>query len=259
MSTTYTYQDNNNGDIDNDNILLVNQNGLIEKYGEKGFKYIPQNELTYNPSGDGNYVVSNIDDLPTRPNLNSFTNDDTTIDNVSISSKLTYYFGLDKIQINKTKYDKVSAYISPTINIGNSSYIKLSVQSNKDISSNIEFSIIEEENENPILPIEIEDMITEKLFFRLDTRFPIDNTQKYIIKENNLIISATLDELNNKDFNSNVYTIQYVPIKQSYLYYPKTDNIKVKVVQRIMSEDTIPAVIKSITILKFGGNKIWNI
>lgn len=137
------------------------------------------------------------------------------------------------------------------------SYIKLSVISNQDIS-NIEFYIIDGIKEYPILPIETE-RVKEKLFYNLDTRFTIDKTKEIIIYKNNEATSLSLDDINSLDFNSNVYTIEYTPAIQHQIYNPTQDNIKVKLIQRIYNDNDIPANIIAMTILKYGGSKIWNI
>lgn len=257
MSISYKYTSKLE-DVDNEQIYSINNKGLITNYGDKGFKYIPNNDLDVEPiNATGIYNVSDIEQLVHRPTIYNFTEDTSNNENIIMPTKTVYYFGIDSIQADKVKYDKISAYISPTIEIGSSSYIQLSVQSNKDIS-NIEFSIIENEAEYPIMPIEVS-RVNEKLFWNLDTRFTINQTEVQLIRENNIETSLSLSDIAESDFGSNIYTIEYTPTKQSYLYYPETDNIKIKVVQRCLFNDSVPIVINNITILKYGGDKIWTI
>lgn len=255
MSISYKYTSELE-EINNDQIYSIDNKGLITNYGEKGFKYIPNDNLSREPvAATGIYNVSDIEKLMYRPITYNFTEDTSNNKNIIMPTKTTYYFGIDNVQAAKVKYDKVSAYVSPTIKIDSSSYIQLSVKSDKDIS-NLEFSIIEKESEYPIVPIEVS-KLSEKLFWNLDTRFTINKTETQLIKENNVETSLSLSDITEGDFGSNVYTIEYTPTKQSYLYYPETNSIKIKVVQRCLFDDSIPAVINNMTILKYGGDKIW--
>lgn len=244
-------------DVNNEQIYSTDNKGLITNYGEKGFKYIPNDDLDKEPiDATGIYNISDIGQLIHRPTTYNFTKDTSNNESIIMPTKAVYYFGIDNIQIAKVKYDKISAYISPTIEIGSSSYIQLSVKSNKDIS-NIEFSIIEKESEHPIVPIEVS-KVSEKLFWNLDTRFTINRKETQLIRENNIETSLSLSDIAESNFNSNIYTIEYTPTQQSYLYYPETSSIKIKVIQRCLFDDSVPAVISNITILKYGGDKIWN-
>lgn len=253
---TYTYK-NGSGTISNDNIINKDSNGILESYGEKGFKYTPDKNITKSIDQiSGAYRLKTPDDLKAEPNLNEFT-EGTAKSDTELSTKATYYFGIDSIEAREIKYNKACGYISPEIEIGSSSYIELSVKANNESLSNTEFSIIESEIEYPIVPKELEIIKSEKLFWNLNTRFKSDNTYTQIIKENGTITSLKLSDLTSEDFNDNYYTIEYKPIKQAHLFYPSKTKIKIKVVQRCLNENDIPAIIKSITILKYGGTKKW--
>ena len=244
-------------EINNEQIQFINNNGVITSYGEKGFKYIPNDNLNIEPiTASGMYNISDIEKIMSRPTTYNFTEDTSNNEDIIMPTKTVYYFGIDDIQAAKVKYDKISAYISHTIEIGSSSYIQLSVKSNKDISD-IEFSIIEKESEYPIVPIEVS-RVSEKMFWNLDTRFVINQTEVQLIRENNIETSLSLSDIVESNFNSNIYTIEYTPTQQSYLYYPETDSVKIKVVQRCLFNDSVPAIINNITILKYGGDRIWN-
>jgi hypothetical protein len=258
MSITYKYN-NGSGEIDNDTIIQVNSDGLLQSYGERGFKFTPQENLTKNVlSADGFYQDNELEKIQKRTIIDSFSGyNGIDKDNTNIVTKVEYYFGIDNINPKYILNDKTCGFISKNIKIDSCSYIKLSVISNQDIS-NIEFYIIDGIKEYPILPIETE-RVKEKLFYNLDTRFTIDKTKEIIIYKNNEATSLSLDDINSLDFNSNVYTIEYTPAIQHQIYNPTQDNIKLKLIQRIYNDNDIPANIIAMTILKYGGSKIWNI
>lgn len=63
MSITYKYN-NGSGKIDNDTIIQVNSDGLLQSYGERGFKFTPQENLTKNVlSADGFYQDNELEKI----------------------------------------------------------------------------------------------------------------------------------------------------------------------------------------------------
>ena len=257
MKVTYKYN-NDSGILDNNAIIDNTDGNLLQIYGEHGFKYIPKKNYQKDiKQVDGVYKESNIKQIYNRPVICKEAEDSIVYDdNVVVSVKTKYYFGIDSLQAKLIKPDNTCGFISHSINIGNCSFIKLSITSNQDISS-LETYIIDGSNEYPILPIETTKVVNEKLFFNMDTRFLMDNTKDVLIKKNNEKTSLKINDLkNNSDinYNNDLYTVSYTPIIQSQLYYPKQDKIKVKIIQRNNNVN-----IKTINILKYGGDKIWTI
>lgn len=262
MSITYSYNDDS-GKIDNKSILQETNKGILQSYGEYGFKYIPQENIEKEiESVTGVYKISKENEIYHRPyisNLLEFSSINN--DNTFVTTKVKYAFGINKLETKHIKNYNVCGYISEDIEISSCSYIKLSVKGNNDISG-LEFYIIDNSKESPILPIETDIVKDEKIFFGMDTRFNIDTTKDITIKKDGEIFSSSLTDLNELDsssFAKSIYTIDYVPIVQQHLYYPESSFIKVKIIQRCYASSAIPIDISSISILKYGGNKIWNI
>lgn len=256
----YEYS-NDSGVLDNSLILQKNKNGsILQSYGERGLKYIPQENLQKKINiVNGAYNISSEQDIYKRPYISDII-DESKINsnNILTYTKVKYCFGINNITTKYIKNNTVCGYISKAIEIGHCSYIKLSVKANKDIS-NLEFYIIEEGKEFPMLPIETDKVTNEKIFFNMDTRFVVDKTKDIIIKKNQEITSLSLADLNNLNLETDIYTIDYIPAIQQQLYYPDNISIKIKIIQRCLFEDSLPINISSINILKYGGDKVWNI
>ncbi len=255
-SVTYKY--NRSGQpIDDTQINMNNEAGIIENYGDMGFRYTPPEQITKNIKDVyGPYRVASVNNIEANPDMTEFTQDTLAGTDTAVKTKTAYYFGIDSIDIQDVVCDTVSGYISPIINIGTSSYIELSVTADKDISG-LEFYILEDKNEYGIVPIEIEQIIDEKLFWNTDPRFTIVGDIQ-AIKKNGSYITESIDSIDAEEYENNTFSITYVPAKQSYLYYPTKENIRVKVLQRC-DNNNIPVTINSITVLKHGGDKLWNI
>ena len=127
MSISYTYK-SSNGTINKDKIVNKDTSGILESYGDKGFRYTPTNKISKKVSNVlGNYTIKSPDEINNRPNLTTFVQDTISDDNKSLIDQTTYYFGIDNISASNTIYDNVSGYISKPINIQDSSYIELLV------------------------------------------------------------------------------------------------------------------------------------
>lgn len=168
-----------------------------------------------------------------------------------------YNFGINSIEILNKQPLSVSGYISPEIEIKNSSFIRLSVlQTNPDVSQ--EFYIIDNNKEYNIQPKELPQVIKEKIFFNFPIRFNIDFSKEIIIYKNNIKTDITYSQINELDTKQDEYTITYTPTNESYQYKPKSEKIKIKLIQRHIGSE-IPSTIKSISVVCYGGNTIWNI
>ena len=257
MEIIYKYN-NDSGTLNNNTIIDKTDDNLIQIYGEHGFKYIPKENYNKNiEEVNGIYKESTIKNIYNRPVICKEAGDSIIYDdNITVSVKTKYYFGIDLIKAKMIKPNNVCGFISHNIDIGKCSFIKLSIKADEDISP-IEAYIIDGSNEFPILPIETKQVVDEKIFFNMDTRFLTDTTKEILIKKNGEITSLNISDLKNNtdiDYINDIYTINYTPIIQSQLYYPKQDNIKIKIIQRNTNIN-----IKAINILKYGGSKIWTI
>lgn len=171
--------------------------------------------------------------------------------------KYNYLFGIDKVNIGNSIRPENSCFVSNEIEIGflnEEDYIQLSAKYDIGLNGSIEFYIIDGSNIKPILPIEENQVIDEKIFTGFKTRFSIDSTKNIIIKENGIISSLSLEEVYNSEKTN--LTITYTPINS---YSVKTENhsIKIKAILRLYDNNTAAPYIKEIAIKKFGGSTLW--
>ena len=124
--------------------------------------------------------------------------------------------------------------------------------------SSTEYYIVEGTLEAPIFPANMTQVYNERLFFNKDTRFEIDATMPVIIYKNGEKTTMTFDDLLDADFGNNIFTVDYTPVINSYRYFPETENVQVKIIQRC-DNNSLPSSINSVVILKHGGGKIWSI
>ena len=180
-----------------------------------------------------------------------------------------YLFGFDNIVAARQSISNVAGYVSAPINVSDCSYIELSV----DQTAYIEYSIIDGTDETPILPKGQTSIIDEKLFFGLMPRFDIADSSSILVKKNGLTtgissisdlelllqVNNTGDSENQSSFlQENTYTISYTPSTTAQVYYPKSDTIKVKVIQRYLNEQA-PLAITNIVLHKYGIQQKWDL
>ena len=254
MSITYNYIDKvTNREINTSNIILSTDSGIVEVSNADSMRFTPLEQIEMKPvRSNGAYELRDKPTLPTRPDLTAFTPTSTEGSTV----RTAYYFGIDSIELSQNTPDKKSAYISPLINIGTSSYIELDAKRNR--MSSIEFYIVDGATEAPILPVGDNVVQDEKLFWGLPTRFTVNGNEDIVIKKNGAVTTLNLNNVYDENFSAGVYTVTYTPAEQSHRYSPQNQQIRVKVIQRC-ENDATPAIIQSITIRKHGGDKIWSI
>lgn len=253
----YRYYEKNSGnEIASKNIITKNDNGIVVKTGAHQYKYIPSSDLVKNIDEiDIGYSTETAPVLKEKNNTSDFYGIETSNSMKDLGTKFTYQFGLNPLDIRQSRPSKASAFISASVGIGNCSYIELSaIQADTDCST--EYSVIEGKLETPILPVETEIITNEHLFFNKPTRFKVDPTKAITVSKNGEKTSLSLSDLSGSDFNNDIYTVSYTPIKSSHQYVPDGTSIQIKVVQRC-DNDTIPSDISAITILKHGGGKLW--
>lgn len=255
MSITYTYINKQDGHvIDEKSIVTAGKDGIVEAGLYDSMRFTPIEDIELEKkSASGGYSYEKKLKLPERPDLDPATPD--KIDGSS-RTRTAYYFGIDSIEAANQTVEETSAYLSPWIDIGPGSYIQLEVDVNQN--SAVEYSIIEGEAETPILPVGISEILYEKLYWNLPTRFMIDQTKKVTILKNGVETTISRDMISAEEYGANSYAIRYTPASQSHNYTTKGNKIRVKVVQRCV-DDMLPAVIRHMTIHRFGGDDVWNI
>jgi hypothetical protein len=259
MATEYSFTGTKSGNTaNNDNVISYNNDsGLLISTGEiGGYKYIPASELKIDStSTDGAYSAGKIPSLET--GLTSASNfKEAESSNVTQVAGATYVFGIDKIKASYITPEKTSGFLSKEIDIGKCSYIKLAATTAGQYDS-MEYYIVDGTTEAPILPIGIQKIEGERLFYGLPTCFTVDTKFPVTIKENGLDTGIKYSDINSIIFDSDsTYTISYTPTSDAYEYFPSNEKIKVKAIQRCY-KTVAPAAITSIVIQKYGGGIPW--
>ena len=253
----YKYYEKSTGnEILSENIIAENDEGIIVRTGLHQYKYMPSAEFRKNIGEiDIGYSTNPAPSVKEKDNLNDFYKAETSNTNKELGTKFIYQFGLNPINIRQSLPDKASAFISAPIDTGNVSYIELSAVQ-KDTGCSTEYSIIEGKYETAILPAEIETIRNEHLFFGKPIRFTPDPTRSMTISKNDEKTSLSLADLSDADFYNDTYTVSYTPVRTAHQYVPEGTSIKIKVVQRC-DNGSLPSAITAITILKYGGGKLW--
>lgn len=173
--------------------------------------------------------------------------------------KYKYVFGIDDIKIGKATIPESACFISEEIEIGylkEDEYLQITSKYNCGMNNSIEFYIIDGSEPIPILPVEEEKIVNEKIFYGLRTRFSINNDEEIVIKENGHKLNIDLEDaiiLNTKNL-----TIDYVPVN-AYSVKPTSQYIKIKIIIRNYDKTTEAPSVENVTVKKFGGNSLWEI
>ena len=251
MSNEYQYIDQATGKPINNGIAI--NGGVIQPVDNStAIRYIPGSRVNVElKSADGECASAAYP--PVASHIDTY---DYNLTSPSASKSLGVYrryrMGISKIAVRQEAENKVNGFISKEIDIGNCSYIELDV---KFTGTNpVEYSIVEGLKETPILPNHVERIVDEKLFSGLPTRF--ESSGGIVIKENGNSTTLSIDNKNTFDYDNVIYTASYTPTKDAYRYFPNGNKIKIKVIQRC-ELNTIPTTIQSISIVRYGGEKIW--
>lgn len=201
---------------------------------------------------------------PPKPSFISFNEPVPTFkSDLKKVNKFTYFSGIDSIEAKRLETNPEVCFISKSVSIGtlkDNEYIELDAKYYCDDASTIEFYIIDGEREIPILPVGDSIIQNEKIFFNMDTRFPIDKEKPVLIKQGVRATNLSFNEANTKATDSkmeNAYNITYTP-KTSHKYKPFNQVIKIKVIIRSYEINKYSPYIKSMKIRKYGGNTLWN-
>lgn len=174
-----------------------------------------------------------------------------------IDNKKYYYyiFGIDNFKAEFVKVNNNSSFISKDIfinGINNTEYLKLEAEYDCQNGS-VEFYVLDGIAQIPVLPDNVSQVIDEKLFYGMPTRFTVDNNKSIVIKRNSIVTKMTMNEAINK--NDAAYTASYYPLNAQIIKNITSNNIKIKAIIRTYDK-TIP-YIKKIKLKKFGGGALW--
>lgn len=209
-----------------------------------------------------NYIMSQVNYNDYISTNNDFwkaidaINDD---ENLIIDAKKYYYylFGIDNLSFEYVLKEDQSCFYSKEINIGKLSDNEyLSIDTIDSIErGNIEYYIVDGTNLIPILPEKVSTIIDEKIFYKVNTRFPYDTKFPIKIKCNGNEVDLTIQEAMNKNEVDSVYTASYTPIANN-IKDLKHSSIKIKAIIRTYDKN-FNSFIHNINIKKYGGGKLW--
>lgn len=174
---------------------------------------------------------------------------------IDANNKTYYYylFGIDNFSIELIKAETNSVFVSKPIQID-------TINENENITLEvddygvIEYYILDGTKEIPILPEGRVKVKSERIFFKTPTRFIVDPEKEITVYMNGNKTNMTLQEANEKNDSSNLYTVDYVPILES------TNNVinkEIKIKAIIRNYNNNDSLIKKISIKKNGGGKLW--
>ena len=202
-----------------------------------------------------NYITSNIN----YKNINEKYFWEQIENEIIDTNKNVYYyylFGLDKISIQFVEPSNKSCFISKDIKIESlkeNEYLSLQAEYLCE-KGNIEFYIIDGTNEIPILPEGETTVIEEQVFYKVATRFTIDDITSIKMYKDSIPSKTSLNEAINN--NEEGYTVTYKPKSATTITSILNDTIKVKAIIRNYDSNYIP-YIKSIQVKKYGGDALW--
>lgn len=202
-----------------------------------------------------NYIISNLNYKTTAEKefWEKLDQEDTIIN----QSKYYYYiFGLDKISIQFAEISNKSCFISKEIKLETlkeNEYIALNADYSCEKGS-LEFYIIDGTNEIPILPENESTVVEEQIFYKIPTRFTIDDITSIKMYKDSIPSKISLNEAINSTEEG--YTVTYTPKSAASVSNLLNDTIKVKVIMRCYDTNYIP-FIKSIQVKKYGGDTLW--
>lgn len=272
-----TYSDNySSTKISSDNMTSFSNEGAvvqlpyINSEGLPGYHFIPAEQIVQNTTVEKNDFTSVIpyefkDDIIGQDFLHERTVNSTI--NSKIDTGYKYLYCLDGVVFENRRIVRAAGFISEPIKIEQGSYVELSAET----IDGIEYSIIDGNEEVPILPKNVTVVTNEKLFFGMMPRFTIADSEDLIVKKNDIQIGVTTlreleiflmadasrDQTQESSFrNDNFYTITYKPIQSAQRYFPKNSTVKVKVIQRHIT-DNPPESIGAIKLLQSSGKNSW--
>lgn len=197
------------------------------------------------------------------------------IKNIQLDSTVVSYdFGINNIKFSYHNATDVSGLISNFIVIDNCDYLTLLTslkEQSKDEQYSLEFYLLDNNKEIPILPYNQTQVLYEKMFYNLETRFKINKNYQITVHEktkDELTLYNTYsnydeyltgtNSLNNmlKD-KSKELVISYVPVDAKRVK-PTNNRIAIKLIKRIYAGKN-PLKIDNIILNAHGGKLNWKI
>lgn len=203
--------------------------------------------------------------IPRRDEIKSIQLDSTVV---------SYDFGINNIKFSYHNTTNISGLISNFIVIDNCDYLTLLTslkEQSKDEQYSLEFYLLDNNKEIPILPYNQTQVLYEKMFYNLETRFKINKNYQITVHEktkDGLALYNTyanydeylagINSLNNmlKD-KSKELVISYIPFDAKRVK-PTNNRIAIKLIKRIYAGKN-PLKIDNIILNAHGGKLNWKI
>jgi hypothetical protein len=243
---SYTYRDSRGNILDSSDVVSETEKGVVEDIGNTSFRY--RTDVKKEKDATEYNKLMSSPEVPSKATTTPFSSTTPATQDTDLGVFYEYIFGIDSLEL----YSSLSApsgFTSTTINIGNVDFIELSAEEEGDCLN--EYYIIDGLEEKPILPKQAT-RIKEKVFPGLPLRFEPQTSELASLTKNGRPDSRSLQDLD-KLTNDGEYILEYTPQENSHYVHPKSNEIKLKVIQRKSG------AIKSLVILKHGGEKLWHI
>ena len=192
-----------------------------------------------------------------------------------INTQITNYkFGINNLNLKYDNATLTSGTISKLIQIGKCDYVTLNTslhQQRKEDYYSVEFSIIDNNKEKPIIPYNQSQVIYEKLYLKLPLRFQANKTTPVIVNEvtkDGMVLYNTYNTLSDFENDRNVIdnqiasnkkelVVSYVPIEGKRIAVD-SDKIYLKIIKHVYVGN-MPVKIENIIINAHGGKLEWKI
>jgi hypothetical protein len=243
--------------INNENIIFATADGVVESTNS-GWRFTPADELDEIATAiAGPYETPTMPGVPMRRSEELYNAFAAASDaDIVTENKTAYFFGIDSVSLQYKVPDATSGIVFHSIPLGRCSYVQLSADIALNDKSSVELYVIDGTKETPILPIENDRVINEKLFFNLPTRFTVDTKRDIEVKKDGQVIKRTIEGLDSLDLQSGLYTISYTPLN-AHNYFPDNETISIKAIQRLYDPNAEPPYIRNLLVHKYGGGLTW--
>ena len=181
--------------------------------------------------------------------------------------KYQYLFCLDGVTVEHRSITNTAGYVSAPFSTVSGTYIEVDAET----VEGIEYYVIDGDKEVPILPKNVAEIVGEKLFFGMMPRFVVMNPENILVKRNGILTGITTlkelklflavnrksDQTGESSYNSNdTYTVTYKPAENARRYFPKTNTLRIKAIQRVLPGQ-MPKIIGNVKILQYNTPASW--
>jgi len=268
----YNYSNSiNNSNINLDRIVSFSDQGVITStagnYSMPRYHLIPADQLVQKEQYSSVMTPYSFNNIPSDFVVDLDEEEFVPNSRTYKDYKYRYSYCLNNPIMQYKDISKAAGFVSQPISVSSCSYVELSAEQ----TLGVEYYVIDGNVEVPILPRDTNYVKEEKLFFGFMPRFAVAEPNDIIVKKNGILTGiTTMSDLetfliantvkgSGVSFDNNYsYTISYKPNESAKRYFPKSDIIKVKGIQRIIV-DIIPCNINNIKILKFGNKRQWQL